>query len=88
MTFELVRGSGNSVMSTVRIDSHNANADLWWCARKEEYHWCLVWEDGTSYGTHMHSGIAPTREKARADVVRTILWIEDMYPRHEYFDGP
>jgi len=87
MTFELVRGSGNSVMSTVRIGSHNANCDLWWCESKQEYHWCLVWEDGSgAYGTHLHSGFAPTKNKARADVVKTILWIEDMWPRHEYFD--
>ena len=87
MTFELIKGSGNSVMSTVRIDSRNANADLWWCERKQEYHWTLVWEDGSSYGTHMHSGTAPTREKARADVVRTILYIEDLWPTLEYFEN-
>jgi len=73
-------------MSTVRIDSRNASTGLWWCERKQEYHWILVWEDGGPYGTHMHNGIAPTREKARADIVRTIIWIEDMWPRHEYFD--
>jgi hypothetical protein len=87
MTFELVKGSGTRYTSTVLIDKHNANADLWWCERKQEYHWCLVWEDGTGpYGTHMHNGIAPTRMKARADIVRTIIWIEDMWPKHEYFD--
>ena len=88
MTFDLIKGSGNSAMSTVRIDSRNANADLWWCERKQEYHWTLVWEDGSGpYSTHMHSGTAPTREKARADVVKTIIWIEDFWPREEYFNG-
>lgn len=86
MTFELVRGSGNSVMSTVRIGSHNANCDLWWCERKQEWHWMLVWEDGSPWGTHVHDGSAPTKTKARADVVKTILWIEDRWPHHTYFD--
>ena len=89
MTFDLVKGSGNSVMSTVRIDSRNADAQLWWCEGKQEWHWCLVWEDGSGpYSTHMHNGIAPTKEKARADIVKTICWIEDMWPKWEYFDGP
>ena len=86
MTFDLVKGSGNSAMTLVRIDSRNAAADLWWCERKQEYHWTLVWEDGGPYGTHMHSGTAPTRQKARADVVKTILWIEDKWPSWEYFE--
>jgi hypothetical protein len=87
MTFELVQGSGNRFMSTVRIDSRNANADVWWCEGKKEWHWCLVWEDGSAYGTHMHNGIAATREKARADIVKTIIWIEDKWPTLEYFEG-
>jgi hypothetical protein len=88
MTFDLVKGSGNRHQSTVRIDARNANCDVWWCEGKQEYHWCLVWESGGPYGTHMHNGIAPSRVKARADVVRTIMWIEDTYPKLEYFDGP
>jgi len=88
MTFELVRGSGNRVMSTVHIDKHNANADVWFCERKQEYQWMLVWEDGTSWGTHIHGGSAPTKTQARANVVKTILWIEDHWPHHTYFDGP
>jgi hypothetical protein len=87
MTFDLVQGSGNRVMSTVRVDSRNANADVWWCERLQEWHWCLVWEDGGPYGTHMHNGIAPSKEKARADIVKTILFIEDTWPRLEYFDN-
>ena len=83
----MIKGSGNSAATLVTIDSRNSNADLWWCERRQEYHWTLVWEDGGPYGTHMHSGIAPTREKARADVVRTILWIEDKWPSWEYFEG-
>ena len=87
MTFELVRGSGNRVMSTVRIDSKNASADVWWCEGKQEWHWSLVWEDGGPYGTHMHNGIAETKLKARADMVRTIIWTEDTFPREEYFEN-
>lgn len=86
MTFELVRGSGNRFINTVQIGKHNANADVWWCDRKQEWHWCLVWEDGSPYGTHMHNGIADTKLKARADIVRTIIYIEDLWPRLEYFD--
>jgi len=86
MTFELVKGSGNSVMSTVHIDERRADAQLWWCEGKKEWHWCLIWEDGSPYGTHMHNGAAPARMKARADIVRTMIWIEDMWPTHEYFD--
>ena len=86
MTFELVPTSRNHAATVVRIDSRNASADVWWCERKQEYHWTLVWEDGGPYGTHMHSGTAPTRQKARADVVKTILWIEDKWPSWEYFE--
>jgi hypothetical protein len=35
----------------------------------------------------MHNGIAPTREQARADITKTILWIEDKWPTWEYFEG-
>lgn len=82
----MIKGSGNSAATLVTIDSRNASADLWWSEGKQEYHWTLVWEDGGSYGTHMHSGTAPTREKARADIVKTILWIEDKWPTPEYFE--
>ena len=87
MTFDLVQGSDNSVISTVRVDSRNANADVWFCESKQEWHWCLVWEDGGPYGTHMHNGIAPTKERARADIVKTIVFIEDTWPRLEYFEN-
>jgi hypothetical protein len=88
MSFDLVKGSGNSVMSTVRIDDRNANADLWWCEGKQEYHWCLVWEDGSGpYGTHMASGSSSTRLGARAALVKHIIRTEDLWPRLEYFDG-
>jgi hypothetical protein len=60
---------------------------VWWCAGKEEWHWCLVWEDGGPWGTHMHNGIAPTKTKARADIVKTMIWIEDKCPPFEYFEG-
>jgi hypothetical protein len=87
MTFELVKGSGNRVMSTVRIDERNASADVWWCEGKQEWHWCLVWEDGSGpYSTHMHNGIAPTRLKARADIVKTMMYVEDLWPTFEYFE--
>ena len=83
----MIIGSGNKFMSTVKLDSRNCSAEVWWCSRKEEWHWCLVWEDGGSYGTHMHNGIAPSKEKARADIVKTMIWIEDKWPTLEYFEG-
>ena len=87
MTFDLVKGSGNSFMSTVCIDERCADAQLWWCEGKREWHWCLIWEDGGPYGTHMHNGIAATKHQARADIVKTIIWIEDKWPTFEYFQG-
>jgi hypothetical protein len=86
MSFDLIKGSGNRVMSTVRIDSRNASAQVWFCTKKEEWHWSLVWEDGGPYGTHMHNGIASTRLKARADMVKAIIFTEDTWPRYEYFE--
>ena len=74
-------------MTTVRIDERNSSAQVWWCERKKEWHWMLVWEDGTSCGTHVHNGIAPTKQKARADIVKTIIWTEDTWPRLEYFEN-
>jgi signal transduction histidine kinase len=88
MMFDLIRGSGNSVATTVKLDSRNCSAEVWWCEGKQEWHWMLVWEDGTGpYSTHMHSGIAPTKVKARADITRTMIWIEDKWPTLEYFEG-
>ncbi len=87
MSFDLIKGSGNRVMSTVRIDERNASADVWWCEGKQEWHWSLVWEDGSGpYSTHMHNGIAPTRLKARADIVKTMMYVEDLWPTFEYFE--
>jgi hypothetical protein len=49
----------------------------------------LVWEDGSgAYGTHMASGSAPNKIKARADIVKHMLWAEDWWPQAEYFNGP
>ena len=87
MTFELVRGSGNRAASTVRLDERNTSAQVWWSEAKKEWHWSLVWESGGPYGTHMHNGIAPTKEHARADIVRTMLYVEDLWPRLEYFEN-
>jgi hypothetical protein len=87
MTFDLIRGSGNSVATAVKLDSRNCNAEVWWCEGKQEWHWCLIWEDGSPYGTHMHNGIAPSKVKARADIVRTMIYIEDLWPRLEYFEN-
>jgi hypothetical protein len=83
----VIAGSGNKYVSTVHLDKRNCSADVWWCVGKEEWHWMLVWEDGGPYGTHMHSGIAPTKGKARADIVKTMIWIEDYWPTLEYFEG-
>ena len=87
MTFELIRGSGNRVVTTVHIDERNSSAQVWWCESKQEWHWMLVWEDGSGpYSTHMCNGIADTKERARADIVKTIMWTEDLWPRLEYFE--
>lgn len=84
----MITGSGNKYMSTVRLDGNNCSADVWWCTGKEEWHWMLVWEDGSGpYSTHMHSGTAPTKVKARADIVKTMIFIENLWPRLEYFEN-
>ena len=83
----MITGSGNRYMSTVRIDGRNSSAQVWWCESKQEWHWMLVWEDGTAWGTHMHNGIADSKERARADIVKTILWVEDKWPSLEYFEN-
>jgi hypothetical protein len=87
MTFELVKGSGNRAVSTVCINERNSSASVWWCEPKQEYHWSLVWEDGGTYGTHMHNGTTPTKVKARADMVKAIIYTEDLWPRLEYFEN-
>jgi hypothetical protein len=35
----------------------------------------------------MHNGTASTKEQARADITKTIIWIEDKWPTLEYFEG-
>ena len=74
-------------MTTVRLDERNTSAQVWWCSKREEWHWMLVWEDGGPYGTHVHSGSAPTKTKARADIVKAMIWTEDTWPRLEYFEN-
>ena len=83
----MITGSGNSNYSTIRLDRRNTSAQVWWSDRKQEWHWMLVWEDGGPWGTHMHTGIAPTKGKARADIVKTMIWIEDTWPTIAYFEG-
>ena len=84
----MITGSGNKYVSTVRLDERNTSAQVWWCEGKQEWHWMLVWEDGSgAYGTHIHNGIASTKMKARADMVKAIIWTEDTWPRLEYFDN-
>jgi signal transduction histidine kinase len=84
----MITGSGNRYVTTVRLDSRNCSAEVWWCEGKQEWHWMLVWEDGSGpYSTHMHNGIAPTKEKARADIVKTMLFVEDYWPKPEYFEN-
>jgi hypothetical protein len=83
----MITGSGNRIMSTVRIDERNSSAQVWWCSGKCEWHWSLIWEDGTAWGTHMHNGTAPSKEQARADIVKTIIWVEDKWPTLEYFES-
>jgi hypothetical protein len=83
----MITGSGNKLVSTVHLDGRNCSAEVWWCAGKQVWHWFLVWEDGGPYGTHMHSGTAPTKTHARADIVKTMIWVEDKWPTLEYFEG-
>jgi hypothetical protein len=83
----MITGSGNKFVTTVYLDSSNTSAQVWWCEGKSEWHWCLIWEDGGPYGTHMHNGTAPTKEKARADIVKTMMFVEETWPRIEYFKG-
>jgi hypothetical protein len=83
----MIKGSGNKFVSTVKLDQSNTSAQVWWCEGKKEWHWMLVWEDGGPYGTHMHTGTAPSKTKARADIVKTMVWIEDKWPTFEYFEG-
>lgn len=83
----MITGSGNRVLSTIRLDERNCSAGVWYCERMSEYRWQLVWEDGSEGGTHVISGTAPTKEKARADIVRTMIWTEDTWPRYEYFEN-
>jgi hypothetical protein len=83
----MITGSGNRFATTVRLDSRNTSAQVWWCEGKQEWHWCLIWEDGGPGGTHMHNGIAPTKEKARADMVKAMIWTEDTWPSLEYFEN-
>jgi hypothetical protein len=83
----MIKGSGNRYYSTVYLDEQNCSAEVWWSERKEEWHWRLIWEDDSPWGTHMHTGIASTKLKARADIVRTMIWIEDTWPTPKYFEG-
>ena len=83
----MIKGSNNRAFSTIRLDERNCSAEVWWNTRLEEWHWTLVWEDGSAWGTHMHSGRAETKLKARADIVKTMVWIEDTWPSWEYFEG-
>jgi len=71
----------------VVIDESNSNHRIWWSENLERWHWVLVWEDGCSYGTHIHSGIADSKHQARADLVKTIEWIEETWPSYKYFEG-
>ena len=87
MTFDLVPGSGNRALTVIKLDERNTSAQVWWCTKREEWHWMLVWEDGGPYGTHVHSGSAPTKVKARADMVKAMIWTEDTWPRLEYFEN-
>jgi hypothetical protein len=72
----------------VTINDTNSSHNVWWCNRRSEWRWTLIWEDGSLIGsTHMHSGKAPTEGKARDDLANTIMWIEAKWPSEEYFEG-
>ena len=74
-------------LKKVIISDRNSVQNVWFCDRQQEWRWCLIWEDGSKHGTHMHSGTAPDQDKARADITATIDWIEEKWPTEEYFQG-
>ena len=74
-------------LKKITISDRNSVQNVWFCDSQQEWRWCLIWEDGGPYGSHMHSGTAPTKVEARADIVNTIIWIEDKWPTLEYFEG-
>lgn len=84
----MIRGSGNISFTLVTIDSRNASCGVWWSESDQRWCWELVWEDGTPYGTHWHTGNSPSKTEARSDIVKLILWIEDKWPSWEYFEFP
>ena len=71
----------------IRVDESNSSAQVWFSEVRQQWHWTLIWEDGCPYGTHMHNGTSLTKEGARADIVKTIEWIEDKWPTYEFFEG-
>ena len=74
-------------LKKVIISGRNSVQNVWFCDRQQEWRWCLIWEDGSKHGTHMHSGTAPDREKAMADIATTVSWVEAKWPTEEYFQG-
>jgi len=71
----------------VIVNDKNSVSNVWFCERQQEWRWCLIWEDGSKHGTHMHSGIAPDQNKATTDIATTVSWIEEKWPTEEYFEG-
>jgi hypothetical protein len=74
-------------MSHVKLDQTNSSTEIWWSETRGQWHWRLVWDDGRPYGKHMHSGTAPSEDKAAYDINRTVTWIEETWPNQEYFQG-
>jgi hypothetical protein len=74
-------------LKRVIINDKNSVQNVWFCDRQQEWRWCLIWEDGSKHGTHMHSGTATDRDKASADIAATIAWVEEKWPTEEYFLG-
>jgi hypothetical protein len=74
--------------SKVVIDEHNSYHGVQWCAPREEWMWHLIWEDGSPYGTHVHTGFESSKAGARAALVRRVEWVEDRWPDPSYYDFP
>ena len=72
-------------MSTVHLSANNCIAELGWSPKENTWRWYLTWEDGSPWGTHCHNGVASSKEKARADLVKLMIYIEDYWPKLEYF---
>jgi len=74
-------------LKKIIISDRNSVQNVWFCDRQQEWRWCLIWEDGSKHGTHMHSGSSSIEADVYRDLEKTIMWIEMKWPSEEYFEG-